>query len=603
MWWAKGKLLCAALTAVLTVLIVAASAEARNLYVTQSKGAPDNVFQTNFMSIGADGEPTPLTGSPITVGTAQGSILLNPNGNFSYTSLNAGGMIAHRVTGDGRLATLPGGIVTNGGTYAFATAIHPQRDHLYLTDSVGGTIVRYDIGENGYLSPMDGVVAGNATYPAGVAISPDGQYLFASDFGDPWMGDDDGIRAYSIALDGGLTELDSSPFPTGGQPFSIAITPDGEYLYVANFEETVEGVQGFSIAADGSLSPLPAGTVPAGNNPIAAVVGPSGQNLYVVSAGSANPASAAPGSLSSFEIGPGGGLSELPLSPSSLGGFSAALAVSPDEELIYTTSVEARQLEIFSLGPNGPTEVPGISPFDLPGNHPAAFESIEITPNLPPVAAFDVAGGPDQGTGTPVSFDASASSDSDDAVATYEWDFGDGTSMTTTGPTTEHTYTQGGSFDVSLKLTDDQGCADDVSQFTGRKDYCGSRGEGVTSQSISVTDVSPPEFQLKGKGKQKSAKKVLVKVKVDETANVVVKPKGKKVKVSGSKVKLGLKKAKKVVQPGKKQKLKLKFNNKSKRKVKKLLKKGKTLKLKLQGTAADAAGNKAKAKKKVKVVG
>jgi PKD repeat protein len=68
-------------------------------------------------------------------------------------------------------------------------------------------------------------------------------------------------------------------------------------------------------------------------------------------------------------------------------------------------------------------------------------------PNQAPTAAFTstCAGGT-------CTFDASGSSDPDGAVASYAWDFGDGT--TGTGGSTSHTYATSGSFAVVLTVKD-----------------------------------------------------------------------------------------------------------------------------------------------------
>src|SRR5262249_27222004 len=54
------------------------------------------------------------------------------------------------------------------------------------------------------------------------------------------------------------------------------------------------------------------------------------------------------------------------------------------------------------------------------------------------------------------SFDASASSDVDGNITSYQWNFGD-SSVTGTGQTTTHTYANGGTFSVTLTVTDNQG--------------------------------------------------------------------------------------------------------------------------------------------------
>ena len=54
-----------------------------------------------------------------------------------------------------------------------------------------------------------------------------------------------------------------------------------------------------------------------------------------------------------------------------------------------------------------------------------------------------------------VDFDASASSDTDGTIASYNWIFGDGD--TATGVTTSHTYTTSGTYTIVLTVIDDQG--------------------------------------------------------------------------------------------------------------------------------------------------
>jgi PKD repeat protein len=79
--------------------------------------------------------------------------------------------------------------------------------------------------------------------------------------------------------------------------------------------------------------------------------------------------------------------------------------------------------------------------------------SVTVTappPNVPPAAAFTIGG-----TGLTASFDGTGSSDGDGQVTSYAWDFGDGTKGT--GATALHTYALGGSYPVTLTVTDDDG--------------------------------------------------------------------------------------------------------------------------------------------------
>lgn len=71
-------------------------------------------------------------------------------------------------------------------------------------------------------------------------------------------------------------------------------------------------------------------------------------------------------------------------------------------------------------------------------------------PNQPPTASFGYSC-----IGLTCSFDGSASSDSDGSIASYAWSFGDSTSGS--GITVSHTYAAGGTYAVTLTVTDDDG--------------------------------------------------------------------------------------------------------------------------------------------------
>ncbi len=74
--------------------------------------------------------------------------------------------------------------------------------------------------------------------------------------------------------------------------------------------------------------------------------------------------------------------------------------------------------------------------------------------NVAPIASFTVT--PDTGLlPLAVSLDASASRDTDGTIASFQWDFGDGT--TATGATVQHTYIKTARFEVRLSVTDDDG--------------------------------------------------------------------------------------------------------------------------------------------------
>jgi PKD repeat protein len=94
--------------------------------------------------------------------------------------------------------------------------------------------------------------------------------------------------------------------------------------------------------------------------------------------------------------------------------------------------------------------------------------AVAIVPDQGPTASFSDT--PAQ-AGSATSFDASTSSDPESTVASYHWNFGDSATADTSTPTTTHTYATGGSYTVTLTVTDDEGCSNTFI-YTGQTASC-----------------------------------------------------------------------------------------------------------------------------------
>lgn len=103
-------------------------------------------------------------------------------------------------------------------------------------------------------------------------------------------------------------------------------------------------------------------------------------------------------------------------------------------------------------------------------------------PNAAPSAR--IAGPVQKVAGEPFAFDATGSSDPDGAIASYSWDFGDGT--VASGAIVSHAYTRAGTYSVRLTVTDDDGAS------------------ATSAMAVTVTSMPPvariaaPEPQLAG---------------------------------------------------------------------------------------------------------
>ena len=104
---------------------------------------------------------------------------------------------------------------------------------------------------------------------------------------------------------------------------------------------------------------------------------------------------------------------------------------------------------------------------DNQGATGSTSQTVTVTqPNQPPTASFT-----GNCNGLSCGF-TNRSSDPDGTITAYNWTFGDGTSSTAQNPS--HTYAAGGSYTVTLKVTDNQGAT------------------GSTSQTVTVTQPNQP---------------------------------------------------------------------------------------------------------------
>ncbi|HEX5017553.1 MAG TPA: PKD domain-containing protein [Actinomycetes bacterium] len=154
---------------------------------------------------------------------------------------------------------------------------------------------------------------------------------------------------------------------------------------------------------------------------------------------------------------------------------------------------------VVTPGPDAVTEheYPGTGTFDITvtvkdnrGLTANATTQVSVVqpPNVDPTAAFTFSC-----FGLDCDFDATTSDDSDGSIVDYDWDFGDTESGTGSAP--NHVYDSGGTYDVTLTVTDNRGGTDSVThQLTANaipttvafRDAVSVDGGGNTGVSIQV---------------------------------------------------------------------------------------------------------------------
>ena len=95
------------------------------------------------------------------------------------------------------------------------------------------------------------------------------------------------------------------------------------------------------------------------------------------------------------------------------------------------------------------------------------------TANSPPTASFT-----QSCADLTCGFNGSSSSDADGSIVTYAWNFGDGSAAS--GATASHTYSAGGTYMVTLTVTDDDGASDGAAESVSVSSGSGGGGDAIT---------------------------------------------------------------------------------------------------------------------------
>lgn len=108
---------------------------------------------------------------------------------------------------------------------------HPNNKNVYCVEEIGGAVSNYAY-NNGQLQLIERIIlhkSSNADYnSADIHISPDGKFLYASN-----RGDENNIAIFSISNKGTLKFV-AYQSTYGNHPRMFGISPDGNYLIVAN---------------------------------------------------------------------------------------------------------------------------------------------------------------------------------------------------------------------------------------------------------------------------------------------------------------------------------------------------------------------------------
>jgi 6-phosphogluconolactonase len=276
---------------------------------------------------------------------------------------NANELVVYREDpNSGALTQLVGSPVA-AGPGVRALALHPSQKFLYAVNSGENDVSFFKVAISGGLTEI------TPRYPVGtaptlIAMDPAGNYLYVGN-----TGQQPSISVFSIdAKTGVLTPVAQPPGISntayiGLTPINMAVS-SGNVLYV-----TGQGLQGYVAAfplTNGVLgAPPPQAPYLAGNNPYGLAISSSGSYLYT--------ANKLDNSVSEFSIGSGGGLTALHNSPISIS-FTGptALLIDPSGKYLFAADQGSTNLEGFSIGADGSLNLLASAPFAT-GSQPSAL--------------------------------------------------------------------------------------------------------------------------------------------------------------------------------------------------------------------------------------
>jgi YVTN family beta-propeller protein len=428
---------------------LAASACARTLYV--AKRGPSESGNVSVVNT-ASGK---VQGDPIPIGSAPRAIAITPDGGHIYVTNESSGDVsvinaaAGKTEGNAiRVEQSPHGI-----------AIAPNGRFAYVANEGSNSVSVINLATNA----VEGVPGGNAIKvgknPRAIAITPDGTLAYVVNGGA--LGIPPGVSVIDLATNsvvGGEIGIGANELPG-----AIAIAPDGSHAYVANI--ALAGGQTEVVTINLSTNIAEPNPIVLEHFPGAIAIAPDGSRGYV-----AEPTS---GRVSVIDLV----ARRLVPDPIGVGAQITSLAVSPDGAHVYAATASG-EVSVIDTATNE------LAPDAIPvGGEP---EALAIAPDQPPVASFK-ARTPRARPGVPLSLDASASKDTDSAIATYAWDFGDRRVASLSAPVSAHTFARTGTYRVSLKETDAEGCSTpDTFLFTGQTAYCGGSAKAQVTKTIKV---------------------------------------------------------------------------------------------------------------------
>lgn len=253
------------------------------------------------------------------------------------------------------------------GSNPVSVVLEPAGNFAYIANFSGNDVTLFSVNRgNGVLSipiatspippPIPANVFNTGLGPISMAVAPNGSFLFVLNQGSS------DISGFAIdPTTGNLTGLAGSPFPSGCSGSSLAITPKADTLFVTC--PAAGTIQALGINNQGVLTAPTQVSGPSGT-PTFAAVDPTGRFLYIADPGA--------NGVFGFSIGSNGALTSISGSPFPSGAQPVALAATPQGSLLYVANHGSNNVAGFVIdSQTGALGAVSGSPFASGGQGPS----------------------------------------------------------------------------------------------------------------------------------------------------------------------------------------------------------------------------------------
>jgi 6-phosphogluconolactonase len=235
------------------------------------------------------------------------------------------------------------GAATAAVLLAVAARAHAA-PYAYVANGDGdgpSNVSQFNVGAGGLLAPLSPPTVAAGSGPNGVAVSPDGQSVYVTNYSD------NTVSQYDVGADGALSPKAGAIGGNEG-PLGLAVSPNGKNVYVADgaTDRVQPNITVYDVASDGTLA-LKGYASSLGQDPQSLALSPDGKSLYLAQC-------CMDRGVAQFDVAPDGTLG--PKSPAwaHISGLGAAgVAVSPNGKSVYVTSYVGTAIYQFSVGADG----------------------------------------------------------------------------------------------------------------------------------------------------------------------------------------------------------------------------------------------------------